>query len=141
MITQAINAPATGSLYRIKFAGTYLNNSGANRTLRLEVALDTTVLFTATSGNISANAATKVINGEILVFIVGTNSQRTNADVNLANTAGSATWANNNLTYAGVADSTVNVSSSKNLEVRWQHSLAATTITLELDYTVEKVNP
>ena len=133
---------ATGSVaYRIKAVGEYLNNSGANRTLAMEVALGASVAFTATTANLSANAATRAFEMEVVVYCNNSTDQDIMGRAILAGTAGAgATWNTGNFGYIGEASLTEDTSTAKSLQVLFTHSLAATTISLTLHaITIEKI--
>lgn len=136
--------PLPGTLVRLVMSGQYLNNSGANRTLRLEVALGGVAVYTATTGNLGASASTRSFKAEVHLLVASTTSQRVLAEGVVAATAtadGTATWASNNQRYLGERTTTVNMATAQDLVVRLQHSLAATTITMSGVYRVECIRP
>jgi len=148
-LTDAITAtlranPEAGTFYRLTVGGQYLNNSGANKTLRLEIAFGGSAMYTATTGNLAASASTRSFKAEVHLFIPSTTSQRIVSEGVIANTAtadGTATWANNNPRYLGERAVSVDMSTAQDLVVRFAHSAAATTVTIDGNYRIERIVP
>jgi hypothetical protein len=141
LVTYGLTHTTGTAAYRVKITGDYLNNSGSNRTLAIEVALGSTAAFSATSGNLSASATPRSFEMEVMVYCTSSTAQIIGARASVSITAAAAAWANNHLVYLGEAATSQDTSTSKNLEVRFTHSSAATTIVLTLGgITVEKIS-
>ncbi|MBC7743210.1 MAG: hypothetical protein H7061_13505, partial [Bdellovibrionaceae bacterium] len=134
----SIPAGALGTVsgVRLNLAGTYLNNSGAARTVRVKVMYGATVLFDDTSISFATAAVARAYQFSLNLFNAGaTNSQKLNGTAMFSNAAaatagtGDFTITNtlNTVLYGTAAvDSTV----AQTLQVTVIHSFAATTVTM-----------
>lgn len=122
---------ATGAL-RLTIIGTYLNNSGGNRTLTVKIYLGSTVMYTVASANIAAAAGTR---GFRMTCIMGNRNNTAVQDVggDMAITTNplfsSATALVGTMTLYGTA--TEDTTSSKVFKVSVTHS--AIDASLEFD--------
>ncbi|MBC7419903.1 MAG: hypothetical protein H7328_04165 [Bdellovibrio sp.] len=126
----------TQSGLKLNLIGTYLNNSGANKTVRIRVKYGANVLFDDTSLNFATAATTRSYNLNIDLFNAGaTNSQKMGGLSSFSNSAapvagvGDFTVTNvlNSIIYGTAAtDSTL----AQVLTVTVVHSVAATTVTM-----------
>jgi len=138
--------PEAGTFYRLIVGGQYLNNTGSNKTLRLEMAFGGSAVYTATTGNLASNANTRSFKAEAHLFIPSASSQRLVTEAVVANTAtadGTATWANNNPRYLGERAVSVDMTSAQNLVMRFAHSAIAGgfTVSISGNYRVERIVP
>ena len=65
------NLLQTSSGLHVSLAGTYLNNTAANRTMRIRIKLGGVTLYDDTSGNITTSATRRVFNFDINLFNTG----------------------------------------------------------------------
>ncbi|MFZ9922903.1 MAG: hypothetical protein ACO3E4_08335, partial [Candidatus Nanopelagicaceae bacterium] len=139
LVSYSLTETTGSAAYRIKATGDYLNNSGSNRTLALEIALGATVAFTATTANLASNATARAFELEATVYCDSSTAQSIAARAFIG-IPGAAAWATNHITFIGEATTTEDTSTAKTLEVRFTHSLAATTIVMTLNsIIIEKI--
>lgn len=137
LLTYALpTSPATGTIFRVRAFGTYLNNSGANRTLALAIKIGSTTAMSGTSGNIGTSASRRPWTAQFDLVISGSNAQKVTIEGGLAAAGGLWTV----IPFLGYGSATEALSTSKNLVLAITHNLAATTVDMVLEgYVVEKI--
>lgn len=133
-------SPAVGTIFRFNIWGSYLNNSGATRTIRLLFKVGTTTLFdTGVSGNLSASPTRRRFAIEGALGIDGAATQV----VNCYGRIGLVTaWGGPSVEFAGDGTSAESLATAKSLTVTVIHNLAATTVSLDVQMSnVDRITP
>lgn len=141
-ITIAANKLTANGLIKIIASGDYLNNSGATRTITLELKLGATVLWDSNaSGNISATATRKAWSFTAYIqAMASTSAQRGGGFFVMGRATPVATTGTGGIEetlFGGpflTAASTVDMTASRALTLSVTHSSAATTISMRLEH-------
>lgn len=124
-------SPATGTLFQFWLWGSYLNNSGSNRTVRLQFKLGATTLFdSGVSGSLGSSASRKRFMFQGVLGIDGASSQVINCYCQISGNPG---WGAPQTEIAGDGTSAESLTTAKDFIVTAIHSFAATTISLDLE--------
>jgi hypothetical protein len=141
LVSQAINNPAPGTIFKVYITGTYTNTSGANRTATVSALLGSTTVFSSTSPNFATSASnTRSFILELNLISQSNTSQRFGVTGSMSGaTAGNASWGTGTFDLRSDANLSVNTSSSQLLDIRWQSSGTGTS--LNGSYTIERIFP
>ena len=133
--------PATGEIYKITITGRYLNNSGSNKTLSVNFIFDS-VAVGGTTANLATSANVRPFKFEFLIDVNGIASQEISGwGAITATPTTSGVWTTANPMFVGGTAATVNMSTGKSLSVTLAHSFAATTVSVDGSYRIERVLP
>jgi len=143
-LTRAVGGSPGSALVRL--GGTYLNNSGANRTVQLAVKLGATTMWRDTSAVLAASTGNRRWTMEFTIQNTADNAQKMGGFFSYSSallpTTGTGPLSTESLRYliggtaaedTGAADKTIAVSCI--------HSVAATTVTMTCDYATVEILP
>jgi len=147
-ITIAANAMTSSGSITLDCGGDYKNASGAGRTVALELALGSTVLWAATSESIGSDADDRAWHFRVVIQALGaTNSQRgsgffalgTNDVAGVGTGEGGIDQTNEIIAPFLTAASTEDMTSSKALTLSVTHSASSASLRMRLEYASVKV--
>lgn len=125
-------SPATNTVVHVHLFGEYLNNSGANRTIRFQWKIGSTVIInTAVSGSIATSATLREWESQATLLISGTNSQRLYATGHIN---GLNVWGAPTAEYDTYATASVDLSTAQELNLTVFHSATGTTTVIDRDF-------
>jgi hypothetical protein len=75
LASMTLPVSTAGDYYNLKIFGSFLNNTGGNRTFTIRYKLGATTLISGTSGNITTNAAARAWTADVNLYIASTSSQ------------------------------------------------------------------
>lgn len=133
-------SPAVGTILLFNIWGSYLNNSGSNRTIRFLFKLGATTLFdTGISVNLSTSAIRRRFSIEGALGIDGAATQVLNC---FGRIGAAAAWGTAGAEFAGDGVAAESLTTAKNLAVTVIHTTAQSTISLDVKMSyVARITP
>ena len=136
LVSYSVSGASAGNIYRIKAGGSYLNNTGANRTITMRAKLGATTVISGTSGNLTTNASERPWKWEIDLYIESTSAQVMASTFMLGGVGLSSTALTANIiaSTGAIGTATEDLTSAKTLDLTGQLSINSTNNTMTLYY-------
>jgi hypothetical protein len=136
LVSYSVSGASAGNIYRVKAGGSYLNNTGTNRTITMRAKLGSTTVVSGTSGNLTTNASERAWTWWLDLYVESTSAQVMSSVFTLGGPGLSSTILTANIIAStnGIGTATEDLTSAKTWDLTGQLSVASTNNTMTLYY-------